>query len=117
MFNTDISKGNKLLVQQYELFPGIDVTYNYFLSEGFYHKHPHMPTIMVINHCRHGRIGWQMENNLNLYLGEGDLSIHMKDSCSKSHLSFPLGFYEGISFSINFHKLVQDTPNVLRCKP
>lgn len=73
-----------------------------------------MPTVMEISHCRHGRMGWQMEHNLNLYLGEGNLSFHMKDSCAKSSLSLPLGYYEGISFSIDFGKLQKNPPDILK---
>lgn len=114
LFNTAISTTEKLLVQQYDIFPGIEVSYNYFLADHFCHQHPHMPTIMEINHCRHGRMGWQMAHNLNLFLGEGDLSFHMKDYCSKSSLSLPLGYYEGISFSIDFEKLQQNPPDILK---
>lgn len=113
-FQADISANEKLLVLRYPIFPGIEVAYHYFLADHFSHQHPHMPTIMEINHCRHGRMGWQMEHNLNLYLGEGDLSFHMKDNCSKSLLSLPLGYYEGISFSINFQELCQNPPDILQ---
>lgn len=114
LFQADISPNDKLLVQHYTIFPGIEMSYNYFLADNFSHQHPHMPTIMEISHCRHGRMGWQMEHNLNLYLGEGDLSFHMKDYCSKSYLSFPLGYYEGISFSIDFQELVKNPPDILK---
>lgn len=113
-FNADIAPNEKLLVQHYKIFSGIEISYNYFLADHFSHQHPHMPTIMEVNHCRHGRMGWQMEHNLNLYLGEGDLSLHMKDYCSKSYLSLPLGYYEGISFSIDFHELQQNPPDILK---
>lgn len=109
-----IGASEKLLIQQYNIYPGIQVSYNYFLADHFSHEHPHMPAIMEINHCRHGRMGWQMEHNLNLYLGEGDLSFHMKDCCSKSSLSLPLGYYEGISFSIDFDQLQQNPPHILK---
>lgn len=112
--NTDISLVEKLLVQHYNIFPGIEVSYNYFLADHFSHQHPHMPAIMEINHCRHGRMGWQMTHDLNLYLGEGDLSFHMKDSCAKSVLSLPLGYYEGLSFSIDLQKLQQNPPDILK---
>lgn len=111
---TDIVLNEKLLVQQYNIFPGVTVSYNYFFADHFSHQHPHMPAIMEVNHCRHGRMGWQMEHNLNLYLGEGDLSFHMKDSCSNSLLSLPLGYYEGISFSIDFQQLQQNPPDILK---
>lgn len=104
----------KILIQSYSIFPGIDVNYNYFLTESFSHQHDHMPTIMEVNHCRYGRIGWQMEQNLNLYLGEGDFSFHMKDNCAKSLLSFPFRYYEGVSFSINFIELDKNIPELLK---
>lgn len=111
--NAAISPDEKLLIQHYHIFPGIEVSYNYFLADHFTHQHPHMPAIMEINHCRHGRMGWQMEHDLNLYLGEGDLSFHRKDHCSNSLLSLPLGYYEGISVSIHFQELQQNPPEIL----
>lgn len=113
-FNADISSNEKLLIQQYNIFPGIEVCYNYFLADHFSHQHEHMPAIMEVNHCRHGRMGWQMKHELNLYLGEGELSFHMKNNCSKSSLSLPLGYYEGISFSIDIQKLQQNPPDILK---
>ncbi|MDO5521000.1 MAG: AraC family transcriptional regulator, partial [bacterium] len=113
-FDTKISDEEKLLVLHYTIFSGIEVTYNYFLAHSFTHQHAHMPTIMELNHCRHGRIGWHMEHDLNLYLGEGDLSLHMKDHCANSYLSFPLGYYEGISFSIDFQDLLKHPPDILK---
>lgn len=113
-FNADISPSEKLLIQRYKIFPGIEVSYNYFLADCFSHRHPHMPTVMEINHCRHGRMGWQMEHDLNLYLGQGDLSFHMKDCCSRSSLSLPLGYYEGIALSVDFQELKKNPPDILR---
>lgn len=114
LFQADISPDDKLLIQHYTIFPGIEISYHYFLANIFSHQHPHMPMITEVSHCRHGRMGWQMKHNLNLYLGEGDLSLHMKDSCSKSCLSLPLGYYEGISFSINFDTLQKNPPDILK---
>lgn len=114
LLDAGIASDDKLLVLNYAVFPGIQVTYNYFLAYALSHQHPHMPAIMEINHCRQGRMGWQMEHNLNLYLGQGDLSFHRKDCCSKSSLSLPLGYYEGLSFSIDLQKLRQNPPGVLQ---
>lgn len=113
LFQAGISTDDKLFVQHYMIFPGIEMSYYYFLASNFSHQHPHMPSIMEINHCRQGRMGWQMEHDLNLYLGEGDLSLHLKDYCSKSNLSLPLGYYEGISFSIDFQELQKSPPDIL----
>lgn len=110
----NISPDDKLLTQQCSIFSGIKVSYNYFLADSFSHEHAHMPTIMEVNHCRNGRMGWKMEHNMNLYLGEGDLSIHMKDNCAISYLSLPLGNYEGISFSIDFDLLEKNPPEILK---
>lgn len=112
--NIALADNEKVLTQKYEIFDGIEASYNYFLTENFYHRHSHMPAVIEINHCRHGRIGWQMENNQNLYLGEGDLSLHMKDNCAKSYISLPLGFYEGFSLSIDFNKLLKNIPDILK---
>lgn len=109
-----LSLTDKILIERYSVFPGIEVSYNYFFTESFSHHHAHMPTIMEVNHCRYGRIGWEMEENLNLYLGEGDFSFHMKDNCAKSFLSCPLHYYEGVSFSLDFSELEKNIPDILK---
>lgn len=113
-FHADIAQEEKLLVESYRLLPGIEMSYNYFLAAHFSHQHPNMPAVMEVSHCVHGRMGWRMSQDLNLYLGEGDLSFHMKDACTKSVLSLPLGYYEGLSFSIDLQKLQQNPPDILK---
>lgn len=107
------SKEN-LSVNTYHIFPGIDVSYNQFQGEHFPHRHDHQSSIMEVNHCRRGRMGWQMAHNLNLYLGEGDLSFHMTDACSHSSLALPLGYYEGIAFTFDFDAIKKNPPDILK---
>ena len=37
---------------------------------------------LEINHCRLGRVGWDLRDGMSVYLGEGDLSLHSADCCA-----------------------------------
>lgn len=104
----------KGIADNYPLFPGITLTHSLYLANKFTFHHPPMESAMQINHCRYGRIGWEMHNDLNIYLGPGDLSIHMMDACAESTMSLPLGYYEGIAISVDLNVLEQEAPDILR---
>ncbi|WP_077610193.1 helix-turn-helix domain-containing protein [Clostridium sp. Marseille-P2415] len=55
-----------------------------------------------------------MKSGSNIYLGSGDLSLHMMDVCAESEMNLPLGFYEGISIAINLETLTEQTPEILK---
>lgn len=95
----------KGMTEIFSVFPGIEVSLNRFYANHFAFHHAPLKTVMQINHCRQGRLGWEMEGGLNIYLGAGDLSMHMLDSCAESKMNLPLGFYEGIAISVDMEKL------------
>ena len=68
---------------------------------------------MEVNHCRRGRIGWEMREGVTLYLGPGDLSLHRMDQCADSVLRFPLGYYEGLSIILDLDTLADSLPEIL----
>lgn len=86
------------LMTVYNVFPGIELIYNEFETTEFSWKNNTSGNVMEINHCREGREGSQLKNGAYLYLGEGDLSIHMMDNCAPV-MSFPLKHYRGVSES------------------
>ncbi len=112
MFRTD-GKG-KGVIEIFSLFPGIELFYNRFIADLVKHVHEPMKDLMQINHCRAGRIGWRMGKNNCIYLGAGDLSLHMADMCQRSEMDLPLGFYEGIEISLDIAELKQSSPDILR---
>lgn len=96
------------------LYPGITLAWNYYLAQRVRITHKANPRVLEINHCRSGRSGWAMEGGLSLYLGPGDLTLHMTDCCAHTEMSFPLGFYEGITISIDLDTLTHSGPELLR---
>ena len=51
-----------------------------------------------------------MENGQSLYMGKGDLAVHARAACreSKTEITFPLGYYEGITVSLDLDILGKD---------
>ena len=89
-----------LLEERIPVFPGAALTFHAFRGETHAHRHAPQGRSLEINHCRDGRIGWEMDGGLTLYMGPGDLSLHRMDRCADSLLRFPLGHYEGISLEL-----------------
>lgn len=110
---TSCSDG-KGLVESYSIFPGISLTHSFYCANHYGFRHEPLQSVMQINHCRYGRMGWEMHDGLSIYLGPGDLSLHMMDACAESTMSLPLGYYEGIAISVDLDILQQQPPEILR---
>ena len=95
----------QLKTETYMLYPGIELSYNYFLGDRFRFHHSHKDCVLSIDHCCRGRIGWKMKGGLSLYFGSGDLSFHATDKCSDSEITLPLGYYEGLTISLDLSVL------------
>ncbi len=103
----------KLKTETYMLYPGIELSYNYFLGDRFRFHHDHKNCVLSIDHCCHGRIGWKMKGGLSLYFGSGDLSFHATDKCADSEITLPLGYYEGLTISLDLSVLKDTLPEPL----
>ena len=98
-----------------ELYSGVELCFQTYLSSQFTHRHDApASTVMEINHCRAGRIGWRMKDGLSLYLGEGDVSLHSMSRCTQSEIEFPLHCYEGLFFSVDLDALDANPPELMR---
>ena len=104
----------RILVETYELYPGIELSYNYFLADQFHFHHHHKSSVLSIDHCSRGRIGWEMKGGLSLYFGSGDLSFHATDKCADSFITLPLGYYEGLTVTLDSAVLAACSPSLLR---
>ena len=69
---------------------------------------------MAIDHCCRGRIGWEMGDGLSLYFGSGDLSFHMNTKCGDSVITLPLGYYEGLSLTLDIDILEHQPPELIK---
>ncbi len=104
----------RLKIITYELYPGIEISYNYFQAERFPFHHCHRSSALAVDHCCRGRIGWEMSGGLSLYLGSGDLSFHMNTGCADSLITLPLGYYEGLSLTLDIDVLEEQPPELIR---
>ena len=103
----------RLKIETYELYRGIELSYNYFLGDQFHLHHSHKDCVLSIDHCCRGRIGWKMKEGLSLYFGSGDLSFHATDKCADSEITLPLGYYEGLTVSLDLSVLDNVLPELL----
>ncbi len=108
------SSDGKGFAESWTVFPGVVLLHSYYRAKQYSFHHAPLQSVMQINHCRQGRIGWEMHDGTTVYLGAGDLSLHMMDACAESVISLPLGFYEGIAISVDLETLTHDPPEILR---
>lgn len=106
--------GARLKSETYQLYPGIELSFHQYLADQFCIHHHHGNSVFSVDHCRFGRIGWEMQGGLSLYFGNGDLSFHFTDKCSDSRITLPLGYYEGLSVSLDLPVLKTERPELMR---
>lgn len=83
----------------YEVFPGIALLYNDFHMQSCHSEFQAEKDMFSIEHCREGRIEWNMGNDTYLYLGAGDLRIDNRKT-HDGNFEFPLKHYHGITISL-----------------
>lgn len=88
-----------------ELFPGVDLYYLSFGKNPMHLKHESFDSIVQINYCKTGQLRWKMKSGNSIYLNHGDYSLHTMKACTESLMEFPQGFYECLTFCIDFEKL------------
>ena len=110
---TTQTKG-KGTIETFLLFPGIEVSLHQYLAERVRFHHEAKDFVLEINHCRKGRIGWNMRDGAAVYLGSGDLCIHSMASCADSEMTLPLGYYEGIAVAADLQELSKHCPAILQ---
>ncbi len=102
------------LLESYPLFPGITLTYVKYLAEQALCRHHPDGGILELSYCRRGRSGWNMRDGSTIYLGSGDCSIHRRSLCADSVMTFPNGFYEGLSICIDLALFSAQMPPLLQ---
>ena len=107
------SKG-KGKIESFLLFPGIEISHHRYLAQRVRFHHEAKDFVLEMNHCGKGRIGWNMDGGQAIYLGQGDLCIHSTASCANSEMTLPLGYYEGITVTVDLQQLQTSCPEVLR---
>ena len=92
----------KGVMEAYETFPGIEVSFNVFLASEIKFQHDASDSVLEIYYCRSGRVGWNMQDGTAVYLGTGDVTAHSMVCCADSAMMFPLGYSEGIHLPGSF---------------
>ena len=92
-------------IESYALFPGLEASYHLLLAPKLAVCHQPSDSVLEVFHCRSGRVGWNMQGGTAVYLGAGDLTAHSTSCCAASDMVFPLGWAEGISFSMDLEAL------------
>lgn len=100
-------------VETYALFPGIEASHAVFLAPQIAFHHDASASVLELFHCRSGRVGWNMQGGTAVYLGAGDMAAHGAACCADSDMMFPLGYGEGISFSVDLQCLAEHCPDIV----
>lgn len=101
-------------IESFPLFPGIELSFHQYLAERVRFHHEPKDSVLEIDHCHKGRIGWSMRDGSAVYLGAGDICLHSMASCADSEMTLPLGYYEGVSFTVDLPELRTSCPEILR---
>lgn len=86
------------IMSMMHVFPGVEVMYNDFHMSKCTSKFKSKCKMFSINHCREGRIEWEV-NNSYLYLQEEDLQIDGRER-HDCDFGFPSSHYHGITIVI-----------------
>ncbi len=104
-----IRDGGTALISCFHVFPGIDLLYYEADLMSCRPGIPADPNTIEFCHCREGRAEREI-NGEYIYLTPGDFSV-ARSSDRAGLLSFPLGFYRGISITVNTAR----SPRCLAC--
>ena len=85
----------------YPVFPGVTLIFQDYLAEQAVCRHCAEPGQLEISYCRHGRIGWDMQNGCSIYLGPSDFAVHTRALCAGSVMAMPAGAFEGLTVCID----------------
>lgn len=96
----------------YGVYPGIWVLYNDFHLTGCPPRKFGEQHMITINHCREGRIEWEISDGAYLYLAPGDVMLDSSITENKN-CSFPLNHYHGITIMIAVPEVVEQMGELL----
>ncbi|MFV0413649.1 MAG: helix-turn-helix domain-containing protein [Oscillospiraceae bacterium] len=80
----------------HQVFPGVMVVYNDFHMETCFSLFDPQYEMLCIDHCREGRIEWELDGGSCLYVETGDMYIGNRAGHVR-RFGFPLCHYHGVS--------------------
>lgn len=112
--HTDILPNGKGRKVSWEIYPGCILVFQDYLAGQISCQHGAERSLLEINYCRYGRAGWNMKDGSSIYLGPGDFSLHTRQLCAGSVMTFPVGHYEGLSIWLDLSHFDTAPPDLLR---
>jgi AraC-like DNA-binding protein len=95
----------------YKVFPGIELMYNDFHMQSCFSEFRPKVEMIGIDHCREGRIEWEVQNGVYMYLQEGDLQITGKERHATG-FGFPLSHYHGITVAVYINEAIKKLSSI-----
>ncbi len=87
------------VMRSYSVFPGVELLFHDFhMDHCISYFHPDVP-IFCVDHCREGRLEWEMGDGSCLYMEAGDLQLNSR-SQHEGRFQFPLRHYHGLTVAI-----------------
>jgi AraC-like DNA-binding protein len=86
------------LMTCYEIFPGVILMYNDFHMERCFSQVKPRTAMLCIDHCREGRLEWEMDSGNCVYQEAGSLQFDTRENHIKK-FSCPLRHFHGITVS------------------
>ncbi|WP_220094320.1 AraC family transcriptional regulator [Paenibacillus sp. YN15] len=83
----------------YEVFPGVHLLYHDFRMDRCYSHFKPIAPVFCIDHCRDGRLEWEMSDGSSFFMGAGDMQLNSR-ARHGGMFQLPLGYYRGITVSI-----------------
>ncbi|WP_166240186.1 helix-turn-helix domain-containing protein [Paenibacillus turpanensis] len=96
----------------YNIFPGVDLMYNDFHIDSCLSSFQTNADLFCIDHCREGRLEWEMDDGSYLYMEAADLQMSSRARHSRM-FRFPLRHYHGITLAININEAASILPGVI----
>ncbi len=104
------------VMTHYEIFPGIVLLFNDFHLRQCYSQFRPGADILCIDHCREGRIEWELDHSTCVYVEAGDININTREQHERN-FHFPLQHYHGLTIGIVLEEAVASLSNVLNGFP
>ncbi|ACL22766.1 AraC family transcriptional regulator [Desulfitobacterium sp. LBE] len=111
VFRLQDSTGDGLM-RVYPVFPGVSLLYNDFHLESCTSYFRPGTDMFCIDHCREGRLEWEMEDGRCQYMEAGDLQMSTRVDHA-GMFRFPLRHYHGITVALCLEEAGAVLPGIL----
>ncbi|RCX20942.1 AraC family transcriptional regulator [Anaerobacterium chartisolvens] len=105
-------KSGEGVMTAYDVFAGVYVIFNDFHMQHCVSEFNPNQEMLCIDHCREGRIEWELDNYKYIYFESGDMQINTR-TCHKYDFSFPMRHYHGITIGFLMDEAEQSLKNVM----